>query len=608
MGPVSRWLLVAALLIPAARTAAAQQPQRDTTARADTMRADSDTVRSVVPIAAADTTPPDTIPEAPFAHAELPASVEVGPSYHWDRRELFASGALTLADLLERVPGISVLRPGWLASATQAMYLGDADRVRVFYDGLEYPSLDQRNGGLLDLSRVQLWTLEDVTVVRGANEVRVYLRSWRVDRHIPYTRVDIATGDLDTQIYRGFFGRRFRNHLGIQLGGQQFGTNAPQSIGGGDALALFGRVGWSRGPWSVDAFALRNRFTRDRQISLLDAPSIAGERAKRTDAYVRGGYGDPDAGAWAQLTASWLQLQEMTPSSGFSDIPDDADTTTTAHEYVAAAGLTQWGVRMSLTDRLLRSQGSSVNSVVAHAAIERPRYAIAARAEHRSADSSSGEEVTARVSPVPYVALVGSIGRRHGGADGADDAVTARAEAGVRVFRTWLSGGVIRRGESALPAPVLYDSTFVPVRESAASGLVFRARGPIYQDLGVDASLVYWSQAGSYRPRVESRAEAYLDTKWLSRFPRGNFGLLASLAYQYRDNLFIPKQPESGDVPDFVASTGMHILTVRLEVRVVDAVLFFQQQLGLVHPYTNLPGFIPPRQATLYGVRWDFFN
>ncbi|HET7586281.1 MAG TPA: TonB-dependent receptor plug domain-containing protein [Gemmatimonadaceae bacterium] len=601
-----RALLVAALMLPLAR-AAAQQPQRDSTARRDSI-ADTTAAHPAVPIPGADTAAQDTIPEAPYAHAEQPAALEIGPSYHWDRRELAASGAFTVAELLERIPGVTVLRPSWIASPTHAMYQGNGDRVRVFYDGLEYSSLDPRMGGLLDLSRVQLWTLEEMSVVRGADEVRVYLRSWRVDRRVPYTRVDIATGDLDTQIYRGFFGRRFRNHLGLQLAGEQYGTNAPQSIGGGDALVLFGRLGWSRGPWSADVFLLRNRFTRDAEVSLLGAPPIDGERAKRLDTYVRAGYGDPERGAWAQVMASLMQLDETTPTSGFTVVPDNADTTTVAHQYMAAAGFTRWGARLSLTDRLVTSHGGQVNALVANASLDRSWFALAARAELRSADSSSSEEITARLAPLPFLQLTGAVGRRHGGSIPIANGITARAEAGVRVLNVWLSGGVLRRTATILPAPVVYDPSFAAVAEPAATGAVFRARGKVYQDLGLDANVIYWSEAGAYRPRVESRAEAYLDTRWLSRFPRGNFGLLASLAYQYRDPLLIPVQPASGDIPDFVASTHLHEVTARLEIRIVDAVLFYQQRLGLVNPYTNVPGFIPPRQVSVYGVRWDFFN
>ena len=52
--------------------------------------------------------------------------------------------------------------------------------VRVFYDGFEMPALDPRSRGVLDLTQVNLWSAEEVVVEQAPEEVRVYLRSWRV--------------------------------------------------------------------------------------------------------------------------------------------------------------------------------------------------------------------------------------------------------------------------------------------------------------------------------------------------------------------------------------------------------------------------------------------
>jgi hypothetical protein len=72
---------------------------------------------------------------------------------------MFASGALTVADLIERVPGTTAFRSGWLASPKFAALNGDLNRIRVYYDGIEMDNLDPKSGALLDLTRVELWTL-----------------------------------------------------------------------------------------------------------------------------------------------------------------------------------------------------------------------------------------------------------------------------------------------------------------------------------------------------------------------------------------------------------------------------------------------------------------
>ncbi|HEV7388725.1 MAG TPA: hypothetical protein VGN73_08945, partial [Gemmatimonadaceae bacterium] len=134
----------------------------------------------------------DTI-KAPIGRFADPALYDIGPQYEWNRVQLFATGALTLVDLLDRIPGLTTLRSGWLSTPQTAMYAGNFERIRIFYDGVEIDVLDGRTGGVLDLASVALWSLEHLSIERAAGETRIYMRSWRVDNTDPYTRADVAT-------------------------------------------------------------------------------------------------------------------------------------------------------------------------------------------------------------------------------------------------------------------------------------------------------------------------------------------------------------------------------------------------------------------------------
>src|SRR5262249_18830925 len=176
---------------------------------------------------------------------------------------------------------------------------GDARRVRLFYDGLELDEIDPRTGGVFDLTQVQIWTLEELRIERGATEVRVYMRSWRVERTTPYTRTDIASGDQSTNLYRGFFGLGSADGIGVQRAAQQYDTTPPlRGSPSSDQLSVLGRVGWAAGRFSVDGFAIhvgRDRgtlFGRDVFGNVLP-DSVAALKSSRTDAYVRAAYGDP---------------------------------------------------------------------------------------------------------------------------------------------------------------------------------------------------------------------------------------------------------------------------------------------------------------------------
>ncbi|MDQ2767035.1 MAG: hypothetical protein M3Y30_07740, partial [Gemmatimonadota bacterium] len=151
-----------------ARGARAQQVQRDTTpypdsvrankppastnatgdtmrvgpdslhARPDSLKAASDTVIgdsvTVLGLHPGDTTtkiPKDTI-KAPIAHAEVPPVLGVGDQFTFTREEMFATGAVTLTQLLELVPGVTTFTTGNIASPQFAAYAGNPGRVRIF--------------------------------------------------------------------------------------------------------------------------------------------------------------------------------------------------------------------------------------------------------------------------------------------------------------------------------------------------------------------------------------------------------------------------------------------------------------------------------------------
>ncbi|MFI5245995.1 MAG: Plug domain-containing protein, partial [Gemmatimonadales bacterium] len=155
-----------------ARRAAADTTRRtasDTTKRAPKPSNDSSKVPTPRP-------PRDTI-KTPIARPYTPRSTEIGANgWHWDRDQMFASGAMTLSDLLASVPGVTLMTTGFLLAPQVAAYYGDPGRVRIYLDGVELDPLNPRNGGIPDLAMVPLWALEDVKAERAAGELRVHLR------------------------------------------------------------------------------------------------------------------------------------------------------------------------------------------------------------------------------------------------------------------------------------------------------------------------------------------------------------------------------------------------------------------------------------------------
>src|SRR5690606_31457476 len=159
----------------------------------------ADTARA--PSAAERPAAPDTL-KAPLPVGEVPTLPTIGPEYRWRGDEIFASGALTLLDLLQGLPEVSGMRSGWLLPPEYATVSGGLGRIRILLDGVELDVIDPRQEGLQDLGMVQLWPLEEVAVERGVDELRVHLTSWRSEHTSPLTRVDVATGDYNTDLYR----------------------------------------------------------------------------------------------------------------------------------------------------------------------------------------------------------------------------------------------------------------------------------------------------------------------------------------------------------------------------------------------------------------------
>ena len=585
--------------------------------------------------------------QPPFARAPMPVPLEIGRTLIFDRAALFASGAVTLQDLLDRIPGITGLRSGWIASPMMSSYMGDVRRVRVFFDGVEYDEVDERTRGLLDLTEVQLWTLEELRIEWGATEVRVYTRTWRVERTTPYTRTDISTGDQQTNLYRGYFGKRFGGGEGIQFGAQQYGTTPPGRISpSSDQISLLARLGWAKHGWSFDAFALRTSRNRGEIVpqpirGTIAIDSIPALTAARTDAYLRAGYGDPEHGPWLQAMASSVGYTiSHTSNNGLGASTADTllrDTTRFRAQYIVQGGLTLGSLRIDAAERYrVGDLNLSPVPVPTPCAIcktsiveKRPTaptlwtpsgrvefvsgpLSVSAFAEGLGPDSLNRAEVTTRLTPLPFLSVVGAVGtsKDQVNADSSTTTNFIRGEAALRLFGAlWVSGGLLRRDSTLLVPPRVFGQPFVAIEGAPATGYLAKVEGTLYKALKIDAFGVRWNDSsGFYRPRYQTRTEVYFATNWLSRFPSGNFGFLAAITHEYRSRTLFPVVLDTTTGLQAVPVPDSRIWNFHLEIRIVSAILTYQFRDIRGEPYELVPGYLMPRLNQFYGVRWEFWN
>ena len=554
--------------------------------------------------------------KAPLAHAESPPVFGIASTMRWDRADLFATGAITVQDLLDRVIGVTTLRAGWIAAPAVAAYLGDVRRVRVFYDGVERDELDPRAGGPLDLTQINLWSLDDAAIEQGAGEIRVHLRSWRVTNTSPSTRTDVSTGDQQTNLFRGFFGRRYGRGEAAQFAAQEFGTTPPRRFGSSsDQLGAVVRAGWASGRWSVDVHG--NRTSRHRGVITAEfsGDSIPSVESTRMDAYFRAGYGDPDTSrVWAQALASFGKYDYTgirTPlPAGTPVVPDSElaslDTSIFRSQYVVSAGISRGSARVSVTERLRAGFGLRRATPSIRGSYARGPLAISAFVEGKGADSVAHGDVIARVSPGSFMTLLGSASRSAD--DRVEDRSTTttylRSEAGLRLRGLWFVGGIVRRDSVRLTGPRLFDTTFAATPSATATGVSAAIRGRLWGPFYANVFGIRWSDsAGLYRPQYQTRSELYVSTNLIERFPSGNFGLLGSIVHEYRSATRFPIATGGLD-----RTGGYRTYSTLLEIRIADAVISWQFRNFLGERYSQVPGFSAPRQTNFYGVRWQFWN
>ncbi len=603
----------------------------------------------------------DTIKTALVSYPTAPKT-EVLRERRWTRDEMMATGAMNLADLLDDVPGITSFRTSWFPGVNAAAFQGDFRRLRVFMDGIELDSPDPRNNSVLDLVEISLASLDEVVVERSAGEVRVWLRTWTVTSVTPYTRTDVFTGDLNTNGFRGLFGRRFMNGALFQLTMQQ-GETARQrgnvgfggvrgETGDGDTRQITARLGWARGALSVDGYIATTSRTRDITAAESLSYAIPQYDGSRRDGYLRVGYGSPIRGWSAQALLGTLRAGPRVPEAerdiGGEAEPEVAipDSTVSVNQTVLNVGygwertrveaFTRWRSRTRSIDlppecssprpfnpfptQLVRCLDDNPLAEVApgfRVSTDRGWLAGSLYGERLALDSSSRFDANIRLNLRPWFAVslahsalapddtTGRIGEQ-----------TSRLEGALRRGRGAVSAGFIRQafdpGSRGLVIPRLltpYDTSQTPSLPSfSGSGLTFAIETPLYKDVRLQLHGIRWNGGREYRPQTQVRASFILQSEWRNRFPKGHFGINARLIHEYRSGVAFLDPDLQGTVNAFRQTAPYNLGIAMLEIRILRATLFYQFRNIYGTAYSQVPGVPMPPPFQIYGVRWEWFN
>lgn len=120
----------------------------------------------------------------------------------------------TLGDLLQQVPGVYLLKAGWIGQAAVPAYRGQgAHSVEYSLDGVPHLPIGA-DSAVVDPSTLPLSFYDRVEVERLPGLLRVHLFTRRHDRLAPRTRVAVTSGDLDIGRYQGSLEARTESGLG----------------------------------------------------------------------------------------------------------------------------------------------------------------------------------------------------------------------------------------------------------------------------------------------------------------------------------------------------------------------------------------------------------
>lgn len=588
---------------------------------------------TAAPVAAQVTPPPDTVPARPDT-ALVPDSLRadtiaaadtafvplvrfrppadtgwVAGVWSWDLEALLREGALDLGELLERVPGLTVVRSGIYTAAAAPIAFGSAgDRVEIVLDGF---AIDPLYATVDDLARIELANLRSVRVERRLDLLRIHLETLEPFEGRPYSRVDAGTGDFNLEVFRGVF--LTPSFLGGPLGLAVDRVEGVQREPAQSANTFNGWVKWglvsSSGSRGFQVEFRRASIDRD-----LDHPVPLD--ARRDDLVLRGRMlAAPGVVAEAFAGRSWSD-EERRPRRG-----ETADTVRTEREA------TQAGLRAALDRGALDAQASlryrdgpslpTLDAQLQARVRALSRLELGARAAWESWDGEAATRIALRAESrvLPWLNVFGEVTSGDRGVRFLPDSL----ETGRTTRRGGLRGGaeLRRRGfvlagagftvdaDSAASFGLDFDEPAALLPGGDARGFEVHASIPVFRTgFRLEGWLVDWTGDGwIYLPSRSWRGGLVYHGTPLR--DNDNLEVLARLEAVERGAMLVPVGTTFG--PELVPARQR--LDFYVQFRIVDVRVFVRWS-NLTHQLDqyDVPGRLLPGQRANFGVFWEFWN
>jgi hypothetical protein len=199
--------------------------------------------------------------------------------------------AATLADLLQRVPGVYLWRGGWTGQPEYANYQARGPTAIEYHlDGLPYIPAGTDSVGI-DPSLIPLGLLDRIEIDRWPGMLRVRLFTLNHDRLAPRSRIAVARGAADFARYQGSLEKRTRRGLGFAIGAEHISSPASSGIRPDFGVtSILAQGSWLPSPRHGVVFQyFRSRPDRDAVLGGGTDPVSRGfVEARRSDVQLRG--------------------------------------------------------------------------------------------------------------------------------------------------------------------------------------------------------------------------------------------------------------------------------------------------------------------------------
>ena len=619
--------------VPAPRDTVPRPPPRDSAQvpiPGEAVRGDT------LPGAKQDTAPPDSTIAAPSfpSHPLPPAYGFSDATWTLGPRELQYFHGLSLADLLDQVPGLVTTRSGGFGRPLGVSpFASGGGRFRIFLDGYELRPL---GGATPDLQRIPLVNLQSVRIQRGLEEIRVDLTSLKLADVRPFAQIEGMDGDLATRALRGLFTKAVGRHVVGEVALDVDQTNGARRRQDFKETSTIARLGYDFNPaWGVQG---EYRVTKLSSANTLTSTGQAGdtEDSDRSEAILRA----------RGLLLGRIHLEAIAGRSLLK--PAGSDTVVDRVRSVQGdvrltmplrIGMLAAGARLHRGDP--ESWGPNQSELWGRLDFT-PGRALAANAEVRqlTVGGVTGLELAGglRAGPWHGISAFGQVATGNRGIRFLLDttevrkAITGLGGTGtrtldtvaVRAFRT-LDGSVdgLRAGAELNRGLVHLGAAFLHHRvdQAAPYGVPFDAAAPVQPGLNVSGVEVYGSVPLYYRElTLEGWWQRWLNTpdrvylpaqlgraalQFRGVYKQGNLEPTVRFEVVGRDQALAwnPATSATRVMPKYA------IFNWFVQIRIIDIRVFWRYENAFVaRGEYDVPGGVIPTGRALYGVRWFFRN